>query len=244
MSDRSGTGPDLERFFASADEARSCAVFTGAGVSAESGVPTFRGKEGMWKDFKAEELATPEAFERDPDRVLEWYAWRREKIADIEPNPGHEALARAEERFEEFTLITQNIDGLHEQAGSRDVIELHGNILRDRCHVCGSRRGPGEDGPRCTCGGRYRPDVVWFGEMLPQQALERAFQAARSADVFLSVGTSTLVYPAAYLPFMAHEAGAFTVEVNPERTPFSDQADLVLRGASGSWLPRLFPREG
>lgn len=243
MNASSGERADLTPFFDAVEAASRCAVFTGAGISAESGVPTFRGEEGLWKDFKAEDLATPGAFERDPETVLEWYAWRREQIGEIQPNPGHQALARAEGRFEDFVVITQNIDGLHELAGSRDVIELHGNIRRDRCHACGRRRGPGEDGPRCTCGGRFRPDVVWFGEMLPQQALERAFEAARSAEVFLSVGTSTLVYPAAYLPFTAQEAGAFTVEINPERTPFSDQADLVLRGPSGTWLPELFPPE-
>ncbi len=230
--------PDLEQYIARARSARRCAVLTGAGISAESGVPTFRGESGLWKTYRAEELATPEAFARNPDLVREWYDYRRGIIAAVEPNPGHRALAEAEALFEELTLITQNVDGLHEEAGSTDVIELHGNIRRDRCNLCGRYRREGE-GFDCECGGPFRPDVVWFGESLPAGAIERSARAAREADLFFSVGTSTVVYPAAQLPYIAHEAGAFVVEVNPQETPFTALADLSVRGPAGEWLPRL-----
>jgi len=167
--------PDLSRYFEVAMSATRCAVFTGAGVSAESGMPTFRGEDGLWKEYRAEELATPEAFQRNPDLVYEWYDYRRGIVAGVEPNAGHEALARAEDLFEEFTLITQNVDGLHQQAGSSNVIELHGNIRRDRCNICGRQREDGE-GRECACGGPYRPDVVWFGESLPVGAVEAALR--------------------------------------------------------------------
>jgi NAD-dependent deacetylase len=170
--------------------------------------------------------------------VLEWYDYRRGILEGIEPNDGHRALAAAESVFEEFTMITQNVDGLHQAAGSTDVVELHGNITRDRCNLCGAPRGQ-SDGRECECGGPFRPDVVWFGEALPSDAIYRAMGAARDADLFFSVGTSTLVYPAAQLPYIAKEAGAFVVEVNPDSTPFTPLADLSIRGPSGQWLPRL-----
>ncbi len=233
---------DLDAYFAAAHAARRCAVLTGAGVSAESGVPTFRGEDGLWKTYRFEELATPEAFERNPDLVREWYEYRREIIAGVEPNPGHRALASAEAFFDEFTLITQNVDGLHHEAGSREVIELHGNIRRDRCHLCGALRAAGQ-GLECTCGGPFRPDVVWFGEPLPPEAIERAVRAAREADLFFTVGTSMYVYPAAQLPHIARNAGAFLVEVNAQPTPLTPLADLTVRGPAGEWLPRLLDPE-
>jgi len=228
---------NLARYFEIARSARRCAVLTGAGVSAESGVPTFRGEEGLWKHFRAEELATPEAFARNPELVREWYEFRRSLISEIEPNEGHRALADAESVFETFTLITQNIDGLHARAGSTNVIELHGNIHGDRCNHCGRIRQD-DEGLTCPCGGPFRPDVVWFGEQLPQEAIERAHAATVSADLFFSIGTSTQVFPAAQLPYVAADSGAFVVEVNPEETPFTRHADLSVRGPSGEWLPR------
>jgi len=230
--------PDLSRYFEVAHVANRCAVLTGAGVSVESGMPTFRGEQGLWKEYRPEELATPEAFRRNPELVWEWYEYRRGMLEGIQPNEGHRALASAEKFFGDFTLITQNIDGLHQAAGSTDVVELHGNIRRDRCHDCETGRGE-EEGMECTCGGLFRPDVVWFGEALPPQAISMAFSAAQSADLFFSVGTSTMVYPAAQLPYLAKDAGAFVVEVNPEPTPFTPLADLAVRGSSGQWLPRM-----
>jgi NAD-dependent deacetylase len=230
--------PDLSRYLEIVRSAARCAVFTGAGVSAESGMPTFRGENGLWKEYRAEELATPEAFARNPDLVYEWYDYRRGIVAGVEPNPGHEALARAEALFEEFTLITQNVDGLHQEAGSSKVIELHGNIRRDRCNVCGRKReDPGAS--VCACGGPWRPDVVWFGESLPLGAMEEAFRAVATADLVFTAGTSTQVYPAAQIPYAAREHGAWVVEINPEPTPFTPLADLSIRGPSGEWLPRL-----
>lgn len=231
-------GKALATYFEVARSARRCAVLTGAGVSAESGVPTFRGEEGLWKSFRAEELATPEAFARNPEKVREWYQYRRDLLREIEPNEGHRALAEVETAFEEFTLITQNVDGLHAKAGSTDVIELHGNIGKDRCNRCGAIREEGE-GLTCACGGPFRPAVVWFGEPLPAGAVDRAYRAAARSELFFSVGTSTRVYPAARLPYVASDAGAFVVEINPEPTPFTPHADLALRGPSGEWLPRL-----
>ncbi len=232
------TEPDLSHYFEVARSVKHCAVLTGAGVSAESGMPTFRGEGGLWKEFRPEELATPEAFARNPELVWEWYDYRRGILEGIEPNEGHRALAAAEKVFDIFTLITQNVDGLHQSAGSSDVIELHGNIRRDRCNICDACRGEGE-GRQCRCGGPYRPDVVWFGESLPQDAIARGFEAAGSSDLFFSIGTSTQVYPAEQLPFVAQDAGAFVVEVNPEPTPLTPLATLSLRGPSGYWMPRL-----
>lgn len=224
--------------------AQSIFVLTGAGVSAESGIPTFRGQGGLWRDYRPEDLATPEAFERNPRLVWDWYMWRRRLISQALPNPGHTALAALGTRFKEFTLVTQNVDGLHRLAGSRDVIEIHGNITRSRCHSCGAPAGseaPHVHGqvPSCGCGGLIRPDVVWFGELLPQQALQRAGNAAEHTDVFLSVGTSSAVQPAAGLADMAKGAGAYLVEVNPENTAMSGLFDEVLRGPSGTVLPAL-----
>lgn len=234
--------PELESYFEIAGGVRRCAVLTGAGVSAESGIPTFRGEEGLWKKYRPEELATPQAFQRNPELVWEWYEYRRSMAETIEPNEGHLALARAEDLFEDFLLITQNVDGLHQIAGSTDVVELHGNIRRDRCDDCGLQRRE-DEGRECSCGGLFRPDVVWFGESLPPDAINRAFRTAEAAELFFSVGTSTQVFPAAQLPYVAKDSGAFVVEVNPEPTPFTPLADLSIRGLSGEWLPRLFDLE-
>jgi NAD-dependent deacetylase len=224
--------------------AKSVVVLTGAGVSAESGIPTFRGQSGLWRQFRPEDLATPAAFEQNPKLVWEWYVWRRTLVSQAKPNAGHVALATLESAFPDFTLVTQNVDGLHQRAGSRNVIEIHGNILRSRCHECGAPAGDAAldaDGqlPACSCGGMVRPDVVWFGELLPAQALKRAWEAAAHAGVFFSVGTSSAVQPAAGLADMAKRAGAYLVEVNPETTEKSDLFDEVLRAPAGRVLPDL-----
>lgn len=225
-------------------EARSIAVLTGAGVSAESGVPTFRGANGLWKQYRAEDLATPAAFARDPQLVWEWYDWRRSVIAQARPNAGHYALAQAEARADKFTLITQNVDGLHELAGSRNVLRLHGSIWILRCLECGrereDRRTPlPELPPHCECGGLLRPGVVWFGEPLPAKVWREAEAAARSADLFLLIGTSAVVYPAAGLAPIAKSSGARVVEINIAETGLSDAIDEFLQGPSGVLLPQL-----
>ena len=219
-------------------------ALTGSGVSAESGVPTFReAQTGLWERFDPLELATPEAFARDPRLVWDWYEWRRRLVEGAEPNQGHLALAELERRLPNLTLVTQNVDGLHQRAGSGEVVELHGNILRSRCSWEGTvidDYEPGEAPPPCpNCGAPLRPDVVWFGEALPAEAFEAASEAARACDLLLSAGTSSLVYPAAALPFDALERGAVLVEVNPDETPLSAHADYVLRGPAGEVLPEL-----
>lgn len=225
-------------------ESRRVVALTGSGVSAESGVPTFRDAQtGLWARYDPQELATPEAFARDPELVWRWYAWRRELVEGASPNAGHAALADLERSVPEFSLVTQNVDGLHQEAGSGNVVELHGNILRSRCPVENVTVEPAETDylpPLCpNCGSPLRPDVVWFGEALPDAGLEAASEAARSCDLFLSVGTSGLVYPAAALPYEALENGATVVEVNPDRTPLSPNTDFSLRGRAGDVLPRL-----
>ncbi len=225
--------------------ARRVTVLTGAGVSAESGVPTFRDAQtGLWANFRPEELATPRAFRHNPRLVWDWYAWRRDLVARVEPNPAHRALAELETIIPEFTLVTQNVDGLHQRAGSRNVIELHGNISRTKCfdedRVVTSWKETGEIPPRCPhCGGLLRPDVVWFEESLPEPALSQAFERSTHCDVFLSVGTSTVVQPAAALPFMALEHGAIVVEINPDATPLTSRATHVLPGPAAEVLPEL-----
>jgi NAD-dependent deacetylase len=213
-------------------------VLTGAGISAESGVPTFRGAEGLWKNFRAEDLATPGAFERNPALVWEWYNWRREKISGLKPNPAHYALRELGKRFADFTIITQNVDGLHTFAGSKDVLELHGNIWRVRCVGCAAvseNRIP----PRCSCGALLRPDIVWFGEPLPVGVIERAFKALESTDFVVVVGTSGIVEPAASFAATAKSNGAFLAEINLERTPLSDIMDVVAPGKAGEIIPKL-----
>ena len=224
--------------------ARSIAVLTGAGISAESGIPTFRGPGGLWNNHRPETLATPEAFSRDPKLVWEWYDWRRQRVSAAQPNPGHRALAALESRGTPFTLITQNVDGLHRAAGSRNLIELHGSLFRLRCLACGRE----EENhtvplsplpPRCACGGMLRPGVVWFGEALPADAIQQAMRAAESCEVFLVCGTSAVVYPAAALPERAVAAGARVIEVNLEPTPFTGYAHISLRGKCGELLPQI-----
>lgn len=226
-------------------QAQKVTALTGAGISKESGIPTFReAQTGLWAKYDPQQLATPQAFQRDPQLVWEWYQWRRGLVAQAEPNPGHRALSQLAGLVPEFTLITQNVDGLHRVAGSPDVIELHGDITRTKCSEC-SRPSEtsfetGEDLPRCpACGGMLRPAVVWFGESLPGDVLEAAFQAARQAEIFLSIGTSALVEPAASLPVIALQAGAVLVEINPDITPISQLAHHTLSGPSGQILPEL-----
>lgn len=224
--------------------ATSVVALTGAGVSAESGIPTFRGPEGLWRQYKPEDLATPQAFARDPRLVWEWYDWRRQKIAPAAPNPAHEVLAHLEQIVPDFLLITQNIDGLHRLAGSRRLIEMHGCIWRVRCLTEGTVHEDREVPlrvlpPRCPCGSLFRPDVVWFGESLSPEDQAGAFAAAESTDVFLTIGTSALVQPAASLPIVAKDGGAFVVEINPIPTPISSFVDCHLQGAAGVILPQI-----
>lgn len=220
-------------------------AFTGAGISAESGVPTFRSAGGIWQNMRPEELASMAGFMRNPELVWEWYAQRKRIMADVRPNLGHTALARMEKLFPHFSVITQNIDNLHRRAGSATVFELHGNIERNYCMSCGlgytNDEVLGVQGvPVCTsCGGRIRPDVVWFGEMLPEDQWAHAVAAAERADLFLSVGTSAVVYPAASLPLVARQTGAYLVEINPETTPLTERADEFLQGQAGEVLPVL-----
>lgn len=238
---------------ASLRKARHVAVLTGAGVSAESGIPTFRDKQtGLWEKFDASELATPAAFRRDPSLVWGWYEWRRSCVLAAEPNPGHRALAAMARLVPQFTLITQNVDDLHERAGSRNVLHLHGELARPYCEAC---RGPHAfppgvpqlpsggakiQPPRCTaCGARIRPGVVWFGESLPELPWLAAREAAKHCDVFLCCGTSSVVQPAASLTEIAIGAGAMTVQVNPNRTDVDDKVTITLRGPSGIVLPQL-----
>lgn len=220
-------------------------ALTGAGVSQESGLRTFRDAQtGLWARYKPEELASPEAFARDPKLIWDWYAWRREAVKSVRPNPGHYALVEIEKHAPQFTLITQNVDGLHRLAGNQNVLELHGNIQRVRCADCHTFTETWDDDaetvPRCkVCGGLLRPDVVWFGEALPRGQLEAAVEAARSCDVFFSIGTSGVVQPAASLAFAAHNRGAVVVEINAEPTPLTSKADYALHGKSGEILPEL-----
>jgi NAD-dependent deacetylase len=227
--------------------ARSVACLTGAGVSAESGVATFRdARTGLWSRFDPAQLASQQGFAADPGLVWRWYMERLDTVSVVQPNPGHLALSELEALVPEFTLITQNVDDLHERSGNRSVLHLHGSISHFRCNAC---RTPytltredrlADTPPICPqCGDHVRPDVVWFGEMLPGETLAQAQRAAERCDVMLVVGTSGVVYPAADLPYVAQENGAAIIEVNPERTPITALADVVLDGPSGKVLPRL-----
>ncbi|MEW6083231.1 MAG: NAD-dependent deacylase [Chloroflexota bacterium] len=220
-------------------------ALTGAGVSQESGLRTFRDAQtGLWAQYKPEELASPEAFARDPKLIWDWYAWRREAVKGVRPNAGHYALVEIEKKVPSFTLITQNVDGLHRMAGSQSLLELHGSIQRVRCSECSTYAETwGDDSetvPGCEeCGGLLRPDVVWFGESLPRDQLERAVEAARACDVYFSIGTSGVVQPAASLAYSAKNKGAVLVEINTEPTPLTPKTDFFLHGKSGEILPAL-----
>lgn len=221
------------------------AVLTGAGISAESGIPTFRGKDGLWRKHRAEELATPQAFSQDPKLVWEFYNWRRGLIAPVEPNPGHNVLARWEKIFPDFALITQNIDGLHWKAGSKNIVELHGNIWMLRCTEEGTitenHDSPLKEIPlHCpSCGALLRPHVVWFGESLDPLILQRAFALSSQCEVMFVIGTSAIVQPAASLPFSASESGATIVEININPTPLTPYTDFSFMGKSGEILPLI-----
>ena len=225
--------------------ARKVVVLTGAGISAESGVPTFRSPDGIWSKFKPEELASMDSFMRNPKLVWEWYQYRRRLIEKVKPNPGHHTLVEMEAHYPHFRLFTQNVDGLHHKAGSKEVYELHGNIMRNRCTQCKRRfaqlpEDPAALLPRCKCGGFLRPDVVWFGETLPDEELSLAYDEAVVADVYFTIGTSAVVYPAAHLPVLAAESGAYVIEINTETTAISDHIHTTLYGKSGEILPALW----
>lgn len=225
--------------------AQHVVVFTGAGVSAESGIPTFRDKlDGLWSNFSAEDLACAEGFKANPKLVWEWYAWRRQMILDAEPNRAHQAIALMETLVPEFTLITQNVDGLHQRAGNTNVIELHGNIHRSRCFdediVIDKWMDTDEAPPRCPhCGGLLRPDVVWFGEALPSDSYSLAKEAVRNCTMLFSIGTSSLVYPAAGFPYEAAYRGAMVVQINPSPTELDQATQFSLRGKAGEWMPPI-----
>ena len=225
-------------------QARAVMIFTGAGVSAESGLPTFRDpQQGLWAKYRPQDLATPEAFARDPETVWRWYQWRRRVHADVAPNAAHRAIAAMQARNPQAMLVTQNVDRLHELAGSEGVIHLHGSVFRNKCAACGVEMPDVphdlDAPPRCaSCGGLCRPDVVWFGEGLPQHEWRRAAEIAQAAEVVLSIGTSATVYPAAELPLLAKRAGALVIQINPEPAPL-DRIAHNLRGAAGALLPAL-----
>jgi NAD-dependent deacetylase len=233
----------IDRVAAWMRAAEHLTVLTGAGISAESGVSVFRGPGGLWRQFRPEELATPQAFSRQPALVWEWYLWRRGRIAEARPNTGHEVIARL--CGAGATLLTQNVDGLHERAGAMEPVELHGNLWRVRCAAgCGFTARDGETDPprsvlRCPCGSWLRPDVVWFGEPLDAAVMATAVEAIERANVVLVVGTSGVVYPVAGLPQIARRRGARVVEINVEETGLSADADAVLRGPAGEVLPAL-----
>ncbi|WHZ29603.1 MAG: NAD-dependent protein deacetylase of SIR2 family [Nitrospira sp.] len=238
-------GSDLGMVKQQLAAARSITILTGAGISADSGVPTFRGTDGLWKNFRAEDLATPEAFERDPRLVWEWYNWRRELIATKQPNDAHKAIVDLERRCPDFWLITQNVDGLHREAGSQKLSEIHGNIWKVRCTGCGvvehNRDVPIAILPSCArCGSLLRPHIVWFGESLFRDDLDCCSKALTRCDILLVIGTSGIVYPAAGFASVAKEAGAFVAEINLDPSPQSALVDVSLQGRAKDLVPLLF----
>jgi NAD-dependent deacetylase len=216
--------------------------FTGAGMSVESGVPTYRGKGGIWKEYDYGRYACQRAFDSDPDAVWEFHNYRRGLVAACEPNEGHRIVAELEEDCGHVSVITQNIDGLHQLAGTDAIIELHGSLWRVRCDACGAKKtdrsAPLED-VRCGCGAHWRPDIVWFGDALDQGNIDDAIREMKHCEVFVSIGTSAVVYPAAELPLVAKRAGATLIEINPEPTPLTDAYDVCLRGTATEMLTRL-----
>jgi NAD-dependent deacetylase len=229
------------------EPSKKIVVLTGAGISAESGVPTFRGENGLWHRYRAEELATPAAFEANPKLVWEWYDWRRGIIGEAEPNPGHKAIAEMEQLFPHFALITQNVDGLHRRAGNSKIIEIHGNLWQLRCvrdnRVHEDFRVPlPAIPPLCECGALLRPHVVWFGEPLDQGDLAQAYALIKKCDILLMVGTSAVVQPVASFPLIATQAGAMVIEVNKDPTPLSSLADAAFQGKAGEILPALLEK--
>jgi NAD-dependent deacetylase len=237
-----------DEFVKKLKEAKSVVVFTGAGISAESGIPTFRGKDGLWNKLKPEELANFSAFLQNPDMVWEWYQHRKNIIHQNKPNPAHYAIAGMEKYYKKFTVITQNVDNLHTRAGSSKVLELHGNIERNFCVDCGKFDFSPEVNesvkvPKCRhCGGLIRPDVVWFGEMLPQDVFAEAERCARTSDILIVIGTSAVVYPAAYIPLNAKSGGAYLVEINLEETELSGSVDYSIRGKAGEIMPVILEK--
>lgn len=233
-----------DKLLAALRDAQHVCVLTGSGVSAESGVPTFReAQTGLWEQYDPHELATPDAFQRDPALVWRWYRWRRELVASVDPNAGHHALVKLAGLVPALTIITQNVDGLHQRAGSDKVIEFHGNLFENRCFVEGcavSDADMSAEVPVCTgCGAMLRPGVVWFGESIPESAMRAATSAVRGCDLFFSIGTSSLVWPAAGFAEAARQQGARVVEINLDATPMSSQTDFRLQGKSGTLLPEL-----
>lgn len=227
-------------------EVKTLFVLTGAGISAESGIPTFRGVDGLWKNYSAADLATPQAFRKDPKMVWEWYHWRQGIISKAEPNPAHYALVALEKKMARFLLLTQNVDNLHPRAGSENVLELHGNIFRTRCLACGEiadYQKPAETSsnalPKCTCGGLLRPDVVWFGEAIPQDIWQNSLDFLSQADAALICGTSGIVWPAAAIPEIAQHSNTKIIEINLEPTPVSSIVDVSIQGKAGEVLPKI-----
>lgn len=228
-------------------ESKKVLVLTGAGVSAESGVPTFRGEEGLWKNYDPMELATPEAFARDPYLVWEWYDWRREKMSPCKPNPSHQIIAEMEKGIEKFLLVTQNVDGLHQKAGSKKVVTVHGNIWETRCTKCETiitnEQVPLDPRPPvCVCGGMMRPNVVWFGEIVPQEHFFKVHNFIKTGDIdcFIIAGTTALIHYIQTWTMMAKEYGAKVIEVNFEPTVISRAADISLIGKAGEIFPQLW----
>lgn len=230
-----------EEFLEKIKSAKSIVFFTGAGISAESGIATFRGEDGIWNKLKPQELASFDAFMRNPDMVWEWYQYRRKIIHETKPNAGHFAMAEFEKLFEDVTVVTQNVDNLHRRAGSTNILELHGNIERNYCIDCREPyyiESDEESLPKCKfCGGLIRPDVVWFGEMLPQETFAKGEQAAAQSDICIIAGTSAVVYPAAYIPITAKNSGSYLVEINVEPTEISHLVNYSIIGKFGEVLP-------
>ncbi len=238
------TGPISDQLVDRVARSKSLIVITGAGISAESGVPTFRGESGLWKQYRAEDLATPQAFHKNPNLVWDWYSWRRETIARSESNAAHLAIVELEELASAFLLITQNVDGLHQRAGSRSIVEIHGSLWRLRCPAEGkvfeNLEVPlSEIPPHCSCGAILRPDVVWFGESLAAENLKEAYRALEKSDCVMVVGTSGVVQPVASFPLIAKKRGGLVLEVNREVTPLSPLMDECLHGNAGDLLPPL-----